>query len=153
MRAEREKIENDYFGDPARLREYHILFSIGLIMLIVGIPFLFLQGNWIIPGVVLMFIGFICFLSGWLGKKEETKKSGVKRVSTSVGKTAFFFGIMSVFVSNGPYLSLILGSIAIICSVKAKREGDNEYGITGGIAGIIGIIVNLYVTVLFALFL
>ena len=152
MNKKQKNLSDDYFGSAKKLREYHILFNLGLIMMLIGVPFLFLPGNWIVPGIVLIFIGFICLITGWLGKREETQKAGMKRISTGFGKAAFAFGVLSVFVSNGPYIALIFGVLAIILSYKSIKKGDNEYGLAGGLSGVIGIIVNLYVTVLFTYF-
>ena len=92
----------------------------------------------------------MCALSGWLGLREEKKKAGIKRKSTTAGVAALILGIISVLLSSGPYLSIFLGVFAIILAIKAVKDGDNEYGLAGGICGAIGLIVNLYVMVLFS---
>lgn len=143
---------DEYFGNPSRIREYQMLFYIGLILMLVGIPSLFFSGNWVILGIVLIFIGLMSLVAGFLGKKEEIKKTGIKRKSTAFGNNALFLGIISVLISSRPYFALIFGVIAIILSVKSIRNGDNECGPAGGIAGAIGVMVNLYVTVLFTFF-
>ena len=152
MNKNQSNSTDKYFGDPKRLQEYQILFYLGLIMMLIGIPFLFLSENWIILGVILLFMGSICLVAGFLGKKEEIKKTGMKRISTETGKAALFLGVLSVFFSNIGLVPLILGGIAIILSIKSIRNGDNEYSLSGGIAGVIGVMVNLYVTVLFTFF-
>jgi len=146
------EIGEDTFGNPGRIREYKILLYIGLGMLAVGGPFLFFGETWMIIGIMLLFFGLMCAVSGWLGLGEEKKKYGVKRKSTPAGIAAMILGIACAFVSGRPYVSLILGPLAIICAIKAVKDGDNEYGLAGGICGVIGIIINLYVMFL-AMFL
>lgn len=152
MKKKQQTLTDEYFGNPSRIREYQILFYIGLILMLVGIPPLFFSENWVIFGIVLIFIGMMCLIAGFLGKKEENKKAGIKRKSTAIGNNALFLGIISVIISSRPYFALIFGAIAIILSIKSIRNGDNECGPAGGIAGAIGVIVNLYVTILFTFF-
>ncbi len=152
MKDDKIELSEDTFGSPGRVREYRILLYVGLGMLVVGGPILFLEENWMIIGIVLAFIGLMCVVSGWLGLGEEKKKYGIKRKSTIAGIGALILGILSVFLSNGLYLSVILGPLAIIFAIKAVKDGDNEYGLAGGICGAIGLITNLYVTFLFTFF-
>lgn len=143
---------NQYFGSPRHIKEYNIIVYAGIIMLITGgILFLFKEIYRIIA-IVLLFIGLLCVVAGYLGLAEEKKKFGIKRKSTTSGIFALIFGVISVFTSNRPYLPIILGIIAIIFSIKAVKNGDNEYGIAGGISGLIGIIISLYVSILFLFF-
>lgn len=148
----KEELSEDTFGSPGRIKEYKILLYFGLGMLAIGGPLLFLKENWMIIGSVLVFIGLMCAVSGWLGLKEEKTKYGIKRKSTTTGFLALILGILSVFLSNGPYISLIIGPLAIILGIKSIKEGDNEYGSAGGICGAIGFIINLYVMFLFTFF-
>jgi len=141
-------LSEDTFGNPGRIREYKILGYIGLGMLAFGGPLLFFEEPYMILGVILAFIGLMCAVSGWMGVAEEKKKYGVKRKSTPAGLAALFLGIGSVFLSSGPYISIVLGAVAIICAVIAVKKGDNEYGAAGGISGAIGIIINTYVMIL-----
>lgn len=143
------KPEKRTFGSPGRIQEYTILLRVGLGVLIAG-GILFLFGeNWMIGGIALLFIGLMCAISGCLGLGEERKKYGMKQKSTTAGIGALIFGILSVFLSSGPYISIILGIFAITLAIKAVKDGDNEYGLAGGICGTIGLIVNLYVMSLF----
>jgi hypothetical protein len=139
------ELDEDTFGSPRRIRTYKILLYVGLGLLIAGGILLPLGENLMIWGIVLVFIGLMCAVSGWLGLREEKKKYGLKRKSTTAGIGALALGVASVFLSNGPYISIILGILAIILAIKAVKEGDNEYGLAGGICGAIGIIVNFYV--------
>lgn len=138
-------VNESYFGTPDRVKLYKNLSLLGFILLSIGIPLIFFKDIWTIIGVSLSFIGLMCVVSGILGLQEEKKKTGMKIKSTSFGVMALIFGIGSVFVSNRPYLALILGAIAIILAIKAVKEKDNLYGLAGGICGVIGIVVNIYV--------
>lgn len=144
------ELKKETFGSLGRVREYKILLCVGLGMLTIG-GLLFLFGDNSV-GIVLLFIGLMCALSGWLGLGEEKKKYGIKRKSTITGIAALITGILSVFASTVPYISIVLGVLAILLGVKAVRDGDNEYGLVGGICGAIGLIVNLYIMFLFTFF-
>jgi len=147
------ELGEDTFGNRGRVREYKILFYLGLGMLAVGVPLLFFGNTGFVAGILLIFFGLMCAITGWLGLGEEKKKFGVKRKSTTAGIAALIFGIISVFASSRPYLSLIAGPVAIILAYKSVKDGDNEYGLAGGICGVIGIIVNIFVMILFNFFM
>ncbi len=65
---------------------------------------------------------------------------------------ALIAGLVSVFLSRLPYVSLMLGAAAILIAVRAVRQRDNEYGPVSGICGVMGIAATLYVMVLFSPF-
>ena len=144
-----KKAEERTFGSLGRIWEYTVLLYVGLVMFLAGCILFLFGENWMIAGIALTFIGLMCYVSGFLGLKEERKKQGMKKKSTFAGIGALILGIISVFLSSGPYISIILGIIAIILAIKAVKDGDNEYGLAGGICGAIGLIVNLYVMSLF----
>jgi len=128
-----------------RVLEYRILLYLGLGMLVIGgLAFLFGETGMFI-GIILVFFGLMCAVSGWLGLQEEKKKASRERKTTITGIGALILGIVSVFAASGPYLSIVLGVGAILLAVTAVRAGDTEYGLAGGICGGIGIVVNLYV--------
>lgn len=146
------ELDESHFGSPGRMKEYKLLSYIGLSLLIIGGLLFLFKEIWSVIGVVLIFIGLMCIVGGGLGLHEEKKKQGIKRKSTTFGIVALILGMASVFLSNRPYVAIILGLIAIIFAIKSVKEGDNEYGLAGGICGLIGIIVNLYVWILLGLF-
>lgn len=157
-----DSIDESYFGSPKQLREYKILFYLGLGMIIIGAPLASLgfsnnmniEGSEIpsVIGMALLGIGVICAVSGWLGIREERKKYGLKRIHTIEGDLALTFGILSVFLPQHPPLPFIFGAIAIILAYVSIKKGDNVYGGAGGICGAAGIIVELYVLILFTFF-
>ena len=161
-RGEFMELDESYFGSPGQMREYKILLYVGLGMLLIGAPLTSLgfvnnmniEGTEApaVIGVVLLGIGSMCAISGWLGLREEKQKYGVKRKSTPAGNLAVVFGILSVFIPQAFPLPFLFGSLAVILSYMAVKQGDNVYGRAGGIAGAVGIIVELYVWSLFTFF-
>ncbi|MCD6236720.1 MAG: hypothetical protein J7K13_02055 [Thermoplasmata archaeon] len=156
------ELDESYFGSPKQRMEYKILFYLGLGMLAFGIPLISLglygdlriEGTDILSvmGMVLIGLGSICALPGWLGLREEKQKYGIKRKSTLAGSSSLGFGILSVFTPHAFPLPFIFGTLAIIFSYKAIKQGDNVYGHAGGMCGVIGIIVELYIWILFTVF-
>ena len=156
------ELDESYFGSPGQQREYKILLYLGLGMIIIGAPLTSLgfynnmniEGTEIpsVIGVALLGIGAICAVTGWLGIREERKKFGLKRISTIEGNLALTFGILSVFIPQHPPLPFIFGALAIFLAFKSVKKGDNVYGRAGGICGVAGIIVELYVWSLFTFF-
>jgi len=146
------ELDERYFGSRGRLKEYKLLLYFGLVLLIIGGLLSLFKELWTIIGIALIFIGLMCAIGGGLGTHEEKKKQGLKRKTTIFGIIALILGVSGVFLSNRPYVTIILGVIAIIFAIKSVKEGDNEYGLAGGICGLIGIIVNLYIWALFEFF-
>ena len=156
------EMDAGYFGSPGQMKEYKILLYVGLGMLVVGAPLTSLgffnnmniEGTETpaVIGVVLLGIGIMCAVSGWLGLREEKQKYGVKRKSTPAGILALVFGILSVFIPQAFPLPFIFGALAIILAYRSVKQGDNVYGRAGGICGVAGIIVELYVWSLFTFF-
>jgi len=156
------KSDESYFGSIKQNREYKFLLYLGLGMLIIGAPItsiglynnMNIEGTQIplVIGLVLLSIGLIFAITGWLGLREEKKKRGLKRISTIEGNLALIFGIISVFIPQAFPLPFIFGSLAILLSYISLRKGDNVYGSAGGICGVAGIIVELYVWLLFTFF-
>jgi len=142
-----------YFGSPSRIRQYRVLLYIGLALLLVGGILFIFEEVYKVAGIVTLFIGLMCAVAGALGIGEEKKKQGVKIKSTPSGIIALIFGVIGVFLSNRAYLGIILGIIAIIFAVISVKKGDNQYGLAGGICGIIGIVINIYVGFLFTYFI
>jgi Mg2+/citrate symporter len=157
------ELNENYFGSRGKVREYKILFYLGLGMIIAGGPLTSLgffnnmniEGTETpsVIGIVLLGIGALCIVSGWLGLREEKQKYGIKRKSTWEGNLALVFGILSVFIPQAFPLPFIFGILAIILAYKSVKQGDNVYGSAGGICGMAGIIVELYVWILFMFFL
>ena len=146
------KQKEEYFGSPGRIKEYRILFYVGLSLIIIGGILFVLEEIYRIAGIAFLFIGIMCAVSGVLGLDEEKKKQGLKIKSTTAGLIALTSGIGSAFLSNRGYMGIILGIIAIISAIIAVKKGDNQYGLAGGICGAIGISVNIYVWLLFTYF-
>ena len=161
------ELDEGYFGSPKQWREYKILFYLGLVMMITGMPLTSLGwyneiffnnmkiGGTEIPSVIsmaLLGIGAMCAVAGWLGLREERQKYGIKRVSTTTGCIALVFGILSVFIPQAFPLPFAFGGIAIVLAYISVKQGDNVYGSAGGMCGAAGIIVELYVWILFTFF-
>lgn len=153
----------DYFGSKKQMREYSVLLHVGVGMLVIGL--FFMVSSFIFPiklaktnllmiiSIVLSFIGATCAIAGWLGIKEEMKKFGIKRVITPEGNLALIFGISSVFLARtlSP-LPLIFGLLAILFSHRSIKKGDNMYGKSGGVCGVIGIVLYLFLLILSVLY-
>jgi len=156
------QLDKSYFGSPKQRSEYKILLYLGLGMIIIGAPLASLgfynnmniEGTEIpsVIGMALLGIGAMCAVSGWLGIREEKKKYGLKRVSTIEGNLALAFGITSVFIPQAFPFPFVFGTLAIILSYVSLKKGDNVYGGAGCICGIAGIIVELYVWILFTFY-
>ena len=156
------ELDENYFGSKKQRKEYKILLYIGFGVICISAPLasigfynnLNIKGTDILSiiGSVLLFIGSMCAVSGWLGLREERKKYGIKRVSTPTGVAALIFGILSVFLPQAYPFPFILGEISIVFAYKSVKQGDNVYGRVGGICGAVGIIVGLYVWILFTFF-
>lgn len=153
------EIPEETFGNPGAIKEYTYLKNIGIILIISGGILYFLNNIFLLDlislvvSIVFLFIGFMCFISGLLGLREEKKKFGIKILSTSEGNLALVFGIISVFLAKNSFFGIILGTIAIILGAKSVKKGDNRYGSTGIICGIIGIVLNIYIIILFNIFI
>lgn len=144
----------DLFGDPRWIREYRVLFYIGIGLVLLGIglvlPGILMSASlFSVIGVASLYIGIFCAVAGFLGLREERKKAGIKRIKTPEGNLALICGVFSVFLSvfspikNAP-ISISLGIIAIIFAILSVKKGDNMYGKDGGICGAIAIIINIW---------
>jgi len=141
-----------YFGDSKRIKEYRVLFYIGITMLIICAFFLITFNYYLlIAAIVLFSIGLMCAMAGFLGLREEFKKYGMKRIETKYGKLSLFAGVSSLFAIHVLYISFILAIVAILCGIKARMEGDNTYGKDGMICGIVTIGLLIYIVILFRL--
>jgi hypothetical protein len=141
-----------YFGSSNRLKEYKILFMLGLSLIVIGFPFIFLNNIFPVLGAVLVFIGLMLIVSGGLGLREERKKSGVQIISTSLGEASLMLGLLSVATFRIAYASFLLGTIAILLGIRANKKGDNLYASGGLISGLIGVILTIYIFILFSFF-
>lgn len=134
---------SEYFGEEAKM--YMKMLKMGEILSILGLPltvlgytlFIYLLLQTI--GIILLFIGVILLLTGYMGYKEEAEKRGIRKVYTKSGIVSIFTGIISVFVMYYPYLSIVLGIIAVITGKRGMNKRDNTYASAGVISGIVGI--------------
>jgi len=135
----------------SRLNEYKTLGIIGLIMMLLGpIFFIPVWGPYgLVAAVSLLFIGFLCAISGYMGYKDEQKKFGIPRIHNYWGVAASGFGVAAVLSGQAPYLPILLGIIGVLLGKKAHDTGDLEGGEIGIYCGICAIIEGLILLVVF----
>ncbi|MFP4051942.1 MAG: hypothetical protein ACLFVB_09420 [Thermoplasmata archaeon] len=143
------------FGTEKKIKEYKIMTYLG-VMMIIGGALLSPIGKIIkieavfIYSLAAFFIGVMIFFSGILGLREETKKKGEKKISTTSGGFSMTFSIISVLISARiPVMAILLGIIAAFLGYRAIKNNDNVYGSTGIILGIVGIATGAYIGYIF----
>jgi len=137
----------------SRLKEYKTLGIVGLVMMLLG-PIFFIPG-WgpygIVAAISLLFIGFFCAVSGYVGYKDERKKLGIPRIHNLWGACAMAMGVASVLSGQAPYVPIILGIIAFLVGKKAYATGDLEGGEIGIYCGICAIVEGIFLLFLFGI--
>lgn len=148
-------MNEEEFGTEEKINEYRWMIYIGIILTIAGAVLSPLGKIIEIEAVYIyslagIFIGIMVLLSGILGLREETKKKGERKISTTSGGFSMVSGVAGVFIANRiPFLSIILGIIAVLLGWKALKNDDNVYGSTGIIIGIVGMVIGIYIAYIF----
>ena len=148
-------MNEEEFGTEEKINEYRWMIYIGLTLTIGGAILSPLGKIIEIEAVYIyslagIFIGIMVLFSGILGVREETAKKGERKISTTSGGFSMVSGITGVFIANSiPFLSIILGIIAVLLGWKALKNDDNVYGSTGIIIGIIGVVIGIYIAYIF----
>ncbi|NPA74527.1 MAG: hypothetical protein GXO25_00380 [Euryarchaeota archaeon] len=152
----------EYFGEE--IGTYARMYRFGLWTMLIG--FMLWLGQYVfekiypsavlamdIYGIMIIFIGGMIALTGYLGYKDEKKKYGLKKVTTLTGNFSFFISLVSVFtMGHAGYISLIAGIAAIILGIISKKKGDNMYGEGSIYIGAIGTAGTAIIMALFYFF-